>query len=155
MGTRVNTVALTAVMLLYGAASSLTGTVASTISQSAVARHELGVANGVNLFIRTMAGSMSVATMGAIFNARLGSQLSSRVPRATLDRLGDPRTLVQTPDKVRALPPDVSHAVIESVASGVRFAFLWLLPPVVVGLVVAAVMRSRPLQYPDPPPGSN
>jgi EmrB/QacA subfamily drug resistance transporter len=150
MGTHVNNAMLTAMMLVYGFCSALAGTVASTISQSAVARHELGVANGVNIFIRTIAGTITVATAGALFNARLGDQLSARVPQATLDTLGDPHRLVQTPAKVRALAPDVSRAVIESIASGVRFAFLWLLAPVLMGLGVTALMRFRSLQHADP-----
>lgn len=151
MGTDVNTVLLTALMLVYGIAISFGGTVASTVSQSAVEPTELGVGNGVNLFIRTMSASLSVAIAGAFFDSRLGSELDKRVPAQALVTLGDPRSLVQTPEDVRALEPTVSRAVVDSIASGVRWAFLLLIPAAAIGLITALVMRAHPLR--DRAPG--
>jgi hypothetical protein len=151
MRTDVNTVLLTVLMLVYGIALSFGGTVASTVSQSAVEPTDLGVGNGVNLFIRTMSASLSVAMAGAFFDSRLGRELDERVPAETLATLGDPRSLVQTPKDVRALEPTVSRAVIESIASGVRWAFLLMIPAAAIGFVTAMVIRTHPLR--DRAPG--
>ncbi|MGE0306942.1 MAG: MFS transporter, partial [Acidimicrobiia bacterium] len=153
MSTGINTVVLTALMLVYGIAISFGGTVASTVSQSAVAPTDLGVGNGVNLFIRTLSASLSVAMSGAFFDSRLGSELDRRVPPETLATLGDARSLVQTPDDVRALEPTVSRAVIESIASGVRFAFLLLIPAAAAAFVTVMVVRAHPLR--DRAPGAD
>jgi EmrB/QacA subfamily drug resistance transporter len=146
MGTDVNTGLLAGCMLVYGIAIALCGTVASTVSLSAVGPGELGVANGINLFIRTLSASLSVAVVGALFNSRLGDQLTQRVPSETLATLGDPRALVQTPEDVRALEPAVSHAVIESISRSVTWGFAWILPAALAGLVMALVMRTYPLR---------
>ena len=74
MGVDVRVWLLTIVMFVFGTALATTGTVASTASQSAVEPSELGVANGVNLFIRMVGASVSVAVSGAVFDARLGPQ---------------------------------------------------------------------------------
>ena len=71
---------LTIVMFVFGTAAATSGTVASTVSQSAVEPTELGVGNGVNLFIRMVGASVSVAVCGAVFDSRLGQQLALRVP---------------------------------------------------------------------------
>ena len=61
---------------------------ASTASQSAVEPSELGVANGVNLFIRMVGASVSVAVSGAVFDARLGQQLARACARGHHHRFG-------------------------------------------------------------------
>jgi EmrB/QacA subfamily drug resistance transporter len=134
---------LIAAMFLFGLAAATLGTVASTVSQSAVEAHELGVANGVNLFLRTMTVAMSVAVAGAVFDQRLVEQLGERVPQG--DRPGDLRSLVREPEQVRALAPDVSKAVIRSIAEAVNRGFLWFVPVAVVGLLASLAMRAHTL----------
>lgn len=153
MGIDVHTLALTAAMFGFGAAAATAGTVASTVSQSPVERSELGVANGINLFVRTLSASLSVAISGAVFAARLRGQLDERIPAGTTDDL---TSLVQEPDKVRELPPELSSAVIESIADAVNRAFLWMVPVALAGLAITLVMRSQPLRdrEPDPAIGS-
>jgi EmrB/QacA subfamily drug resistance transporter len=140
---------LVAAMFVFGMASATIGTVASTVSQSAVARTELGVANGVNLFVRTVAASISVAIAGALFDARLGQQLARRVPAGAADP-GDLRRLVQEPDEVRQLEPAVARAVIESIGDAVNRGFWWLIPVAVGGLLLTLVMGAEQLHETSP-----
>jgi EmrB/QacA subfamily drug resistance transporter len=137
---------LTIVMFLFGTSVANTGTVASTASQSAVQPSELGVANGVNLFIRMVGASISVAVSGAVFDARLGQQLAQRVPAGTTTASGDLRDLVIEPDQVRELPPGVARAVIESIAEAVNRGFMWLVPIAFLGIVVTLTMRAPALR---------
>ena len=50
------------------------------------------------------------------------------------------------PDQVRELAPDVSKAVIESIADAVNRGFVWLVPIAVLGFVVTFVMKAPPLR---------
>jgi hypothetical protein len=146
---------LSIVMFMFGTAMANTGTVASTASQSAVEPSDLGVANGVNLFIRMVGASVSVAVAGAIFDARLGQQLALRVPDGTTTPSGDLRELVVEPDQVRELAPAVSQAVIESIADAVNRGFAWLVPIAVLGLVVTLAMTAPPLRDGSAHPASD
>lgn len=136
---------LTVAMFVFGTATALTGTVASTVSQSAVAPAELGVSNGVNLFVRMLSASLSVAIAGAVFDWRLVQQLDARLP-ADAASSADLRDLVEEPEEVRQLVPAVSRAVTESIADAVNWAFAWMVPVALAGLVVALVMRAQPLR---------
>jgi hypothetical protein len=57
---------------LTGAGMGMTWPVYMVATQNAVARSDLGAASGVLLFFRTMAGSVGIALLGAVLNARLG-----------------------------------------------------------------------------------
>jgi hypothetical protein len=151
---------LTIVMFFFGTAVANTGTVASTASQSAVEPSELGVANGVNLFIRLVGASVSVAVSGAVFDARLGQQLAQRVPPGTTTASGDLRDLVVEPDQVRELAPPLARAVIESIADAVNRGFMWMVPIAFLGIAVTLTMKAPPLRdgstrpSPDASPGT-
>ena len=80
-----------AVALLFtGAGMGLTWPVYMVATQNAVPRAELGAASGALLFFRTMAGSVGVALLGAVLNARVGSelQISAIDPQVLADALG-------------------------------------------------------------------
>jgi len=150
MSIDVHTAFLTAAMVVLGCGGALVGTVASTASQGAVERSDLGVANGVNLFVRNIGAMLSAAITGAMFDARLLSGLRERVPSSVLDGLDNPRALIGKPDAVRALDPPVSRAIIESIGDAVSWAFVWLVPVCALGLLVAAVMKAPPLRAQAP-----
>jgi hypothetical protein len=146
MDVDIDTKLLISCMFVYGGTAAVAGTVASTVSQSAVEPSDLGVGNGVNLFIRTLSVSLSVAITGAVFDSRLLDQLAQKLPPDAATDPSDLHALVQEPDKVRALPPPISHAVIESIAEAVNRAFLWLVPVALAGFVFASLMRAQPLR---------
>lgn len=92
--------------------------------QNAVARSDLGTASGALLFFRTMAGSVGIALLGAVLNARLG------------DELGRP---VRGPFRVDSIDQDALAASLHTV-------FL-LLVPVALGLVLVAIaLKELPLR---------
>lgn len=69
--------AVAATLLLTGAGMGMTWPVYMVATQNAVARADLGAASGALLFSRTMAGSIGVAVLGAVLNARLGDAAPS------------------------------------------------------------------------------
>jgi EmrB/QacA subfamily drug resistance transporter len=71
-------------LLLVGAGMGMTWPVYMVATQNAVARTELGVASGALLFFRTMAGSVGVAVLGAVLNARLGGRTDPHALAAAL-----------------------------------------------------------------------
>jgi MFS family permease len=105
---------------LIGAGMGMTWPVYMVATQNAVARTELGVASGALLFFRTMAGSVGVALLGAVLNARLGQAVGSRARLETID----------------------PHAL----ASALRTVFL-LVVPLAFGLVIVGfALEERPLR---------
>jgi MFS family permease len=105
---------------LIGAGMGMTWPVYMVATQNSVARTELGVASGALLFFRTMAGSVGVAVLGAVLNARLGRQLGARAQLESIDR----------------------HAL----ASALHTVFLLLVPVAFGLLVVALTLKERPLR---------
>jgi MFS family permease len=92
--------------------------------QNAVARSDLGTASGALLFSRTMAGSVGVALLGAVLNARLGDELGRRV---------------RGPFRVDSIDQDALAASLHTV-------FL-VLVPVALGLVLVAIaLKELPLR---------
>jgi EmrB/QacA subfamily drug resistance transporter len=71
--------AIAATLLLTGAGMGMTWPVYMVATQNAVSRSVLGAASGALLFFRTMAGSVGVALLGAVLNARLGDASPSDV----------------------------------------------------------------------------
>jgi MFS family permease len=92
--------------------------------QNAVVRSELGTASGALLFFRTMAGSVGIAVLGAVLNARLGHEL------------GGP---VSAQSRVESIDPNALAASLQTV-------FLLMVPVAVGLLIVAVVLEELPLK---------
>jgi EmrB/QacA subfamily drug resistance transporter len=107
-------------LLLLGAAMGMTWPVYMVATQNAVARSELGAASGGLLFVRTIAGAVGVAVLGAVLNARLGAAM------------GDG-------GRLEAIDP-------EALASALQTVFALLVPVALGLLVAAAALEERPLR---------
>ena len=113
--------------------------------QNAVEHRDLGTATGVETFSRSMGSSFGVAVFGAILTNRLAYHLPRLLPPGT--KLGvDPRSLTASPQAIRALPPDIQHAVIEALARSIHVTFLVGVPLVALAFFVTLLLKETPLR---------
>jgi hypothetical protein len=95
-----------------------------------------------------MGGSFGVAVFGAIMTSTVTSQLTKLLP-PDLPQTGDPSALtglLNSPQQIRALPPAISDAVIAALSRGVHSVFLWAVPVLLVGFVIAWFIPALPLR---------
>ncbi|MHB9756696.1 MDR family MFS transporter [Streptomyces sp. BYX5S] len=104
---------------------------------------EVGTATSANNFFREIGATLGVAVVGAVFASRLTDQLATRIPAEAAAKIGDSDSL--TPALVRALPADLRDAVVGSYQEALVPIFLYLLPVFAVGLVLAFVLKEKPL----------
>lgn len=117
------------------------------VVQNSVDHRELGVATSSVQFFRQMGGSFGVAAFGAILNARLAADLPTRIPPAALAEVGgDVNALLNSPAAIRALPPEVAAGIATSVELAVRTVFLWSVPLMFIGFVLALFLKEIPLR---------
>ncbi|WP_433515394.1 DHA2 family efflux MFS transporter permease subunit [Nonomuraea sp. CA-143628] len=128
-------------LLVLGVGLGMTMQVLVIIVQNAVDFKDLGVATSGATFFRMIGGSFGVATLGAVFTARLDADLRGLLARTRLPPGFDPAQVQQDPTTIQRLPGDLvaeflhvyadAIAAVFRVAAPVMFvAFLlsWLIP---------------------------
>ena len=122
-------------MLVVGIGIGLTMQVLVLVVQNDAEPKDIGVATSTATFFRSMGGSLGVALFGAIFAARLNSELKTL---GLGDRFSGGVNI--SPDQVHALPPvirfDFLHAFVDALQpvfmvgaalTAVAFGLAWLL----------------------------
>ncbi|MCF0088083.1 MULTISPECIES: MFS transporter [unclassified Streptomyces] len=111
--------------------------------QNAVRPADLGTATSANNYFRQIGGSVGAAIFGTLFARRLTEALSERLPSTAAGALPDPESL--TPQLVRTLPPELREAYVRAYADAMPRIFLYLVPILVLGLVLACFLKEKPL----------
>jgi hypothetical protein len=135
-------------MVVLGVGIGMVMQVLILAAQNAVEPADLGVTTSASTFFRQMGGSFGVAIFGAIMTSTVTTQLTRLLP-PDLPQTGDPNALnglLNSPEQIRALPPAIGDAVIEALAQGVHSVFLWAVPVLVVGFIVAWFIPALPLR---------
>ncbi|MFJ9151909.1 MFS transporter [Streptomyces sp. NPDC102270] len=109
--------------------------------QNSVRPADLGTATSANNYFRQIGGSVGAAIFGTLFADRLADSLRHRLP--TAQGLPDPESL--TPQLVRALPPALRDGYIRAYADAMPRIFLYLVPVLVLGLLIAFFLKEKPL----------
>ncbi|WP_406135572.1 MFS transporter [Streptomyces sp. NBC_01089] len=109
--------------------------------QNSVAPRDLGTATSANNYFRQIGGSVGAAVFGALFAGRLTDALKTRLPSGA--RLPDPESI--TPQLVRTLPPALRDGYIRAYADAMPRIFLYLVPVLVLGLLIAFFLKEKPL----------
>lgn len=109
--------------------------------QNSVRPTDLGTATSANNYFRQMGGSIGAAVFGTVFAGRLTDALAARLPAGT--GLPDPSGI--TPQLVHSLPPAVRDAYIAAYAEAMPRIFLYLVPVLVLGLLIACFLKEKPL----------
>ncbi|MFF4321164.1 MFS transporter [Streptomyces sp. NPDC001568] len=109
--------------------------------QNSVRPTDLGTATSANNYFRQMGGSIGAAVFGTVFAGRLTDALAVRLPADA--GLPDPSAI--TPQLVHSLPPAVRDAYIAAYAEAMPRIFLYLVPVLVLGLLIACFLKEKPL----------
>ncbi|MGW2917473.1 MFS transporter [Streptomyces angustmyceticus] len=109
--------------------------------QNSVRAADLGTATSANNYFRQIGGSVGAAVFGTLLADRLARGLGERLPGTA--RLPDPESI--TPQLVRALPAPLRDGYIAAYAHAMPGIFLYLVPVLVLGLVLALFLKAKPL----------
>ncbi|MFH8337369.1 MFS transporter [Streptomyces sp. AM6-12] len=130
-------------MAVLGAGIGLVMPVLVLAVQNSARPADLGTATSANNYFRQIGGSVGAAVFGTLFANRLGHALRRELPPRTGARLPDPESL--TPGLVHALPPALRDAYIRAYADAMPRIFLYLVPVLVLGLLIAFFLKEKPL----------
>ncbi|KPI11419.1 drug resistance transporter, EmrB/QacA subfamily [Actinobacteria bacterium OK074] len=111
--------------------------------QNAVRPADLGTATSANNYFRQIGGSVGAAVFGTLFANRLADALAERLPTRAGSPLPDPESI--TPQTVHALPPALRDLYIDAYADAMPRIFLYLVPVLVLGLLIAFFLKEKPL----------
>ncbi|MGW2594020.1 MFS transporter [Streptomyces sp. NPDC001515] len=109
--------------------------------QNSVRPADLGTATSANNYFRQIGGSVGAAVFGTLFAGRLADALAVRLP--TGSDLPDAESI--TPQLVHAMDPALRDAYIRAYADAMPRIFLYLVPVLVLGLVLAFFLKEKPL----------
>lgn len=130
-------------MAVLGAGIGLVMPVLVLAVQNSVRPADLGTATSANNYFRQIGGSVGAAVFGTLFAGRLADALRDRLPARAGAALPDAESI--TPQAVRALPAGLRDAYIQAYADAMPRIFLYLVPVLVLGTVIAFFLKEKPL----------
>ncbi|MFE9702368.1 MFS transporter [Streptomyces sp. NPDC005930] len=130
-------------MAVLGAGIGMVMPVLVLAVQNSVRPTDLGTATSANNYFRQIGGSVGAAVFGTLFAGRLTDALADRVPAEAGAGLPDAEAI--TPQLVHSLPPALRDAYIEAYADAMPRIFLYLVPVLVLGLLIALFLKEKPL----------
>src|SRR5690606_31614493 len=110
--------------------------------QNSVRPADLGTATSANNYFRQIGGSVGAAVFGTLFAGRLTDALDERLPADTGAPPVDADSI--TPELVHALPPELRDAYVQAYADAMPRIFLYLVPVLVLGLLIAFFLKEKP-----------
>lgn len=138
-------------MAVLGAGIGMVMPVLILAVQNSVRPADLGTATSANNYFRQIGGSVGAAIFGTLFAHRLADALADELPSGA--GLPDPESL--TPQLVHALPPALRDGYIRAYADAMPRIFLYLVPVLVLGLLIAFFLKEKPLvSHPAPDTGT-
>ena len=130
-------------MAVLGAGIGMVMPVLVLAVQNSVRPADLGTATSANNYFRQIGGSVGAAVFGTLFADRLTDALADRVPAEAGAGLPDAEAI--TPQLVHSLPPALRDAYIGAYADAMPRIFLYLVPVLVLGLLMALFLKEKPL----------
>nr|WP_282082929.1 MFS transporter [Streptomyces tendae] len=130
-------------MAVLGAGIGMVMPVLVLAVQNSVRPSDLGTATSANNYFRQIGGSVGAAVFGTLFAGRLTDALADRIPAEAGAGLPDAEAI--TPQLVHSLPPALRDAYIGAYADAMPRIFLYLVPVLVLGLVIALFLKEKPL----------
>ncbi|MEU6079056.1 MDR family MFS transporter [Streptomyces sp. NPDC047108] len=129
-------------MFVLGLGIGLTMQVLTIVVQNTVPYHELGAATSGVTFFRTLGAAFGTAVFGSLYAGRLEPNLA----RAHAEAPGVPDAVVQSPEGLHGLDPDVAAPFIGAYAETVANVFLWVVPVALAGFLVSWFLKEVPLR---------
>ncbi|WP_121750024.1 MFS transporter [Streptomyces sp. E2N166] len=130
-------------MAVLGAGIGMVMPVLVLAVQNSVRPADLGTATSANNYFRQIGGSVGAAVFGTLFADRLTDALADRIPAEAGAGLPDAEAI--TPQLVHSLPPALRDAYIGAYADAMPRIFLYLVPVLVLGLLIAFFLKEKPL----------
>ncbi|MEU8844909.1 MFS transporter [Streptomyces sp. NPDC048564] len=130
-------------MAVLGAGIGMVMPVLILAVQNSVRPADLGTATSANNYFRQIGGSVGAAVFGTLFADRLADALADRLPTRAGAELPDPESI--TPQLVHTLPPALRDDYIQAYADAMPRIFLYLVPVLVLGLLIAFFLKEKPL----------
>ncbi|MFJ9629964.1 MFS transporter [Streptomyces sp. NPDC101175] len=130
-------------MAVLGAGIGMVMPVLVLAVQNSVRPADLGTATSANNYFRQIGGSVGAAIFGTLFADRLTDALRDRLPARAGARLPDPESI--TPQLVHTLPPALRDGYIRAYADAMPRIFLYLVPVLALGLLIAFFLKETPL----------
>jgi EmrB/QacA subfamily drug resistance transporter len=128
-------------MAVLGVGVGLALPVLVLAAQNAVPAADLGAATSASNYFRQIGGSVGAAVFGALFAGRLSDALAERLPRGA--RLPDAESI--SPSVVQAMPAPLRDAYVRAYADAMPRVFLYLVPLLVAGALLALLLKEKPL----------
>ncbi|AWT46336.1 MULTISPECIES: MFS transporter [Streptomyces] len=128
-------------MAVLGAGIGLVMPVLILAVQNSVRPADLGTATSASNYFRQIGGSVGAAVFGTLFADRLADALRRELPAG--GELPDPESV--TPQLVHALPAALRDAYIRAYADAMPRIFLYLVPVLALGLLIAFFLKEKPL----------
>ncbi|MFB9735110.1 MFS transporter [Streptomyces thermocoprophilus] len=128
-------------MAVLGAGIGLVMPVLVLAVQNSVRSADLGTATSAGNYFRQIGGSVGAAAFGTLFAHRLTDALHRELPAG--GNLPDPQSV--TPQLVHALPEPLRDAYIRAYADAMPRIFLYLVPVLALGLLIAFFLKEKPL----------
>ncbi|MFJ4833029.1 MFS transporter [Streptomyces sp. NPDC088747] len=136
-------------MAVLGAGIGMVMPVLILAVQNSVRPADLGTATSANNYFRQIGGSVGAAVFGTLFANRLADELADRVSARPGTGVPDPESL--TPQLVHAMPAPLRDDYIGAYAQAMPRIFLYLVPVLVLGLLIAFFLKEKPLMSYDAP----
>ncbi|MFI1977946.1 MULTISPECIES: MFS transporter [Streptomyces] len=115
--------------------------------QNSVRPSDLGTATSAHNYFRQIGGSVGAAVFGTLFASRFDDALGDRLAGVLAQGgPGSPPPVESiTPQGVHTLPPALRDAYVQAYADAMPRIFLYLVPVLVLGLVLAFFLKEKPL----------
>ncbi|MFF1518726.1 MFS transporter [Streptomyces sp. NPDC058305] len=130
-------------MAVLGAGIGMVMPVLVLAVQNSVRPADLGTATSANNYFRQIGGSVGAAIFGTLFANRLADALAERLPARVGAPAGEAESI--TPQLVHAMPAALRDQYIGAYADAMPRIFLYLVPVLVLGLVIAFFLKEKPL----------
>ncbi|MGW7296050.1 DHA2 family efflux MFS transporter permease subunit [Streptomyces xiamenensis] len=114
--------------------------------QNSVGYENLGVGTAGVTFFRSIGAAFGVAVFGTIFTRLLGDKLSADLRGVPLPPGVSRDTLLHDPRGIALLPDGLRTNVLHSYSSAITSVFLYAVPVMAIGFVLAWLLREEPLR---------
>ncbi|WP_255254067.1 MDR family MFS transporter [Streptomyces albidoflavus] len=131
-------------MAVLGAGIGLIMPVLVLAVQNSVRPADLGTATSANNYFRQIGGSVGAAVFGTLFAQRLTDALADRLPAGA--PTGSVEAEAITPQAVHAMAPALRDPYIQAYADAMPRIFLYLVPVLLLGLLLAFFLKETPLR---------
>jgi EmrB/QacA subfamily drug resistance transporter len=140
-------------MVVVGLGIGLVMQVLVVAVQNAVPYSQLGTATATATFFRTIGGAFGVAVLGAVFNNRLLSLLTSTLPANELHKLIQGGSIITNPQRIAHLPAAEQLQVIQAFSHALQTVFIVAVPFAVAAFAISWLMKEIPLRTTAHSPG--